>query len=237
MARKPITPADLLGEEFDTPPPPQKLPRAKTRIKRVPGSKAKKMPQGSYLGNRDTPKLKTKKPPMSDVLQIINAPAMSANAKRTILESYGFTPGEVLELIPMERPKVADGEIDWSEQAAKADGLIDFGDKFQKTARIMSDPKPKFRDEPIRDYAVAEKHFILCVDEKKANKSIPIPDGYVDEQGIKLRHELGGFLVSDRKVVPPGWMKAPPKGTSIEVLKSKYPKVYEKFLEKKVSSL
>ena len=116
---------------------------------------------------------------------------------------------------------------DWKERETKE----------ERMDRIMSDPLPKFKPEPVRDYPTTEQHYIVCVDEAKANKSMPIPktEDYLDpETGKHFTHKLGNFLVSDRALCPAGWIRMPTRGSSISVIEKDYPAVFKVLKDKGV---
>lgn len=114
---------------------------------------------------------------------------------------------------------IAEGNIDPSRES-----------KEERTARITSDPAPKWKDEPVRNYPTVEKHYIICVDEAAANQSMP--EAFLD---YGEPHKVGGVLVSDRKEIPAGWIKMPPKGTPVDSIKKSYPALYDALTEKKVT--
>lgn len=97
----------------------------------------------------------------------------------------------------------------------------------QKIARISGDPKPKWSEDPERDYPTTEKHFIVCLDPDKANVSMPEMLEKIGEP-----HKIGNFLVSDRRDVPEGWLKTPLKGTPITAIEKEHPTLFEALKEK-----
>lgn len=123
-----------------------------------------------------------------------------------------------------------DKEID--ALLTKANSMSDVTEREAKTLRIMSDPAPQYSPDPIRDYPTTEKHYIMVEDEEKANASMP--------DALKIygvSHKLGGVLISDRLNIPDGFIKMPPRGSSIEQIKDISPTLFN-FLanEKKVAN-
>lgn len=122
-------------------------------------------------------------------------------------------------------------EAEWKARLEQTTKLSDYDERQAKIARISSDPKPQWSVEPTRDYPTTEKHYIICVDEEKANESLPDAAKIYGEP-----HKLGGYLVSDRRELPLGWFKALPRGTSIEQIKETEPVLYNFFKEKKIET-
>lgn len=120
-------------------------------------------------------------------------------------------------------------EAEWKARLEQTTKLSDFEERQAKIERISSDPKPQWLAEPVRDYATTEKHYVICIDEKKANESLP------DASKIYgAPHVFGRYLVSDRKELPAGWFKAPPRGTSIDTIKDEQPALFTFMQEKKL---
>lgn len=122
-------------------------------------------------------------------------------------------------------------EAEWKARLEKVTKISDYEERQAKIDRISRDPKPEWSAEPARDYPTTEKHYIICVDEEKANESMPDAAKLYNEP-----HKFGGYLVSDRKNLPEGWFKALPRGTSTEVIKDVEPKLFNFFKEKKIGT-
>lgn len=118
-------------------------------------------------------------------------------------------------------------EEQWLEKFKQTQKKSDLSDRMNETkeereARISSDPAPQWRAEAPKPYQPVFKHYILCVDEEKANFSLP------EAETLHMQpHELGAVLVSDRPFIPEGWIKMPARGTPIETIEKTYPAVYE----------
>lgn len=122
-------------------------------------------------------------------------------------------------------------EEQWRARLEQTTKLSDIDERQAKIDRISSDPKPQWQPEPKRAYETTEKHYIVCVDAEKANVSLPDASTLYNEP-----HKFGAFLVSDRKELPDGWFKTPPRGTSVEAIKDAQPALYTFMKEKKIEN-
>lgn len=116
---------------------------------------------------------------------------------------------------------------EWAAEFDKTQARSDINDREAKIARISSDPAPKWREEPAREYPTTEKHYIICIDKDKANASLPDA-----EKIYGIPHEFGAFLISDRAQLPEGWIKAPLRGTPLTAIQTEHPELYS-FLKAK----
>lgn len=127
-------------------------------------------------------------------------------------------------------------DIDWEAQLAKTTSLVDYEKRAEeqeaKIARISKDPAPQWAKEEPKPYPTTEKHYIMCSDEEAANESLPDAKNLYGQP-----HKLGGVLISDRAELPKGWIKTPPRGTPIDVIKDSHPPLYYYLAnEKKVTN-
>lgn len=100
-----------------------------------------------------------------------------------------------------------------------------------RTASILRDPKPQWSEPKPKDYPTVEPHYIVCIDEVAANNSLPEA-----RDRFSNPHKVGGFLLSDRRDVPAGWIKSPTRGNPIECIQKEFPGLYEVLKEKKVTN-
>jgi len=120
---------------------------------------------------------------------------------------------------------------DWTQALKKVESVSDFDERQAKIERISADPKPQYSPPPVRSYKTTELHYIMCVDEENANLSMPEAD-----LQYNTPHKVGGVMVTDRFETPLGWIKSPPKGTSVDTVKDTYPELYAALVEKKVTN-
>jgi len=115
---------------------------------------------------------------------------------------------------------------EWSQMLEQTKESVDMDEREARIARISSDPKPKYQEPVQKPYPMAELHNIICFDEENGNISMPEASEQYGQP-----HKIGGVLASDRKHVPLGWIRIPPKGTSVETIKNEYPDLYEHLKE------
>lgn len=116
---------------------------------------------------------------------------------------------------------------EWEKEFDKTQAVSDIDEREAKIKRISSDPAPQWREEAPKDYPTVEKHFLFVINEREANESLPEAR---DKYGSP--HEIGRFLVSDRRDIPKGFAKKLKRGTPIEEIKDQYPEVYAYWKEK-----
>lgn len=109
----------------------------------------------------------------------------------------------------------------WEARLKQTTQVSDFDERQAKIERISRDPAPQWSAEPKRDYETTEKHYIICIDEEKANESLPDAKSKYGEP-----HKFGNYLVSDRLHLPDGWFKAPPRGTPIDTIEGTHPELH-----------
>lgn len=119
-------------------------------------------------------------------------------------------------------------EAQWEARLKQTTEVSDFDKRQEKINRITKDPAPQWAADPVREYETTEKHYIVCIDETLANQSLPEAKEKYGEP-----HKFGGVLVSDRKELPEGFFKSPPRGTPIDTIKDTQPALYTFLKEEK----
>lgn len=198
----------------------KKAVKKRTRKVKKSSPKNKKIKKRSYT--KKVKKLSSRKVSASETTNLTSqndSTLADILSPSPVLNNVGGPRAEDLLERTKSRPE------DWKERETKK----------ERQARISQDPIPQVRERPAPDYPTIEKHYLIVVDADLANVSLPYPPGYEDEDGNPAMRKLGELMISDRRDVPPGFIKKPGAGVLVDTIKDTYPELHAKLIEKKIS--